>query len=142
MHKVKIKKLREFITFLKTLKVQQFHMMGVSEGKYGVRASAIHWTAEVFPEEVVWVETQGGLKGVRLTSEGHPEVYPTSYVANHLFGMSKLVAEGLFSPEGQQEVHPNLVNLSEYASPYMLADVLVDFTLIVEEGRLEDHIAV
>lgn len=130
MYKVRIDRLEKMIKFLEELPPKKFDFGTVvrsrDENDCGTVCCAMGWTPEIFKGELLigWDEIQN---------------YNYDAWAKKIFGMSEMIADSLFCPNAQEEVHPDLRILSRDASPKSVAAMLTKFVHLVKTGEIEDH---
>lgn len=143
MNKTKLLKL---VDFLKNLSPDKFDFSEVvTECDYnncGTVCCAIGWLPAIFPDEVEWRRRVEWDPSETVLADKNGKHLRFGEVAENIFNIPKELANELFCPDSQQNVHSDLEDVSDYAAPLEVAKMLKHFIKLVEQGEinLEDHL--
>lgn len=138
MNTIERERMEKLIAFLDVLEPEKFNfdytVRDWTPSHCGAVCCAMGWTPKIFPNEVAW--TQSGV-AMNTPRTDHHRGIGYDEVASELFGLSYLMAEDLFSPLGQSEIHADLAHMGFDATPQDVAAMLRKFLELLYAGQIE-----
>lgn len=152
-YKVNRARFLRLIDFLNRLPQEKFDFNEIVEeveDGCGTVCCAVGWFPRVFPgsshydakamrHEWLQADMPTTIEAVVQVSPCHRVEALYSHLSAEVLGISYQVGHGLFAPDSQSTVHPNLMDLDPDAAPRILAEVLEHFLKLVARGEIEDH---
>ena len=126
-------KLLKMLAFLAELPEEKWFFGDVidqEEDGCGTVCCAIGWSPLIFPEEAKWTI---GKFGGNVNDEGYDET------GSHIYGMSELVAEHLFSPGTRRHIHTELPALRPSCTVEEFTAHIAQFIELVRDGKIPEH---